>query len=114
MPDRVRQLSSDVDREIPCSLEGGALIVAETFVDPLPYELVKETLWPLLMDGKTQHETFKTLCMLRCLCKAWMLYAEQSREWQPTFDAWIIGDHCYISEFQENPYLNTSFESDPD
>ena len=114
VPDRVRQWSSDVDRETNCSSEEGVVIVAETFKDPLPRELVKETLWPLLMDGESQHKKTKTLCMLRCVCKAWMLYAEQSREWQPALDAWIIGDHRYISEFQENSYHDTSSESDPD
>ncbi|KAG0595820.1 hypothetical protein M758_UG200700 [Ceratodon purpureus] len=43
-------------------------IVAASFFDMLPEEIVKEKLWPLLMDGQTPVENFQTLCKIRCVC----------------------------------------------
>ena len=87
--------------------------MAATFLDALPDDIVKDALWPWLMNGQTPHENFKTLCLLRCVCTAWMIYAEENREWPLALQAWIKGDHRFIVAANENPYMDTNSESDP-
>ena len=113
VPEWTHQWSSETDREILSSRRDRTRVVAETFMDFLPVDLVKDKLWPCLMDGPSLHDNFKTLCLLRCVCKSWMFYAEGSKEWQPCFESWKKGAHRYIAEYDENPFLDTDSESDP-
>ncbi|KAG0574492.1 hypothetical protein KC19_VG265900 [Ceratodon purpureus] len=113
VPEWPHQWSSEVDRVISSDSEETSCL-ALTFMDLLPSDVVRQSLWPVLMNGHTAHENFKTLCLIRCVCKAWMLYAEESKEWLIALEAWKKGDHRYLSDFDENPFLDTDSESDPD
>ena len=114
VPDRKLNWTWETDRQIPrCSPNDPLPVVAATFLDALPGDVVEDALWPWLMKGQTPHENFKTLCLLRCVCTAWLIYAEESREWPLAFQAWIRGDHRFIVDANENPYLDTDSESDP-
>ena len=112
VPERVFPWTAETDRRIPCSSTDTS-VVAQTFMDSLPGDLVKQSLWPKLMNGPSAHDNFKTLCLMRCVCKAWMYYGEGSKEWPFTLEAWKKGDHRYISEYEVNPFLDTDSESDP-
>lgn len=112
--DRELNWTWETDRQIPCpSPNEPSPVVAATFLDALPDDIVKDALWPWLMNGQTPHENFKTLCLLRCVCTAWMIYAEENREWPLALQAWIKGDHRFIVAANENPYMDTNSESDP-
>ena len=96
------------------SCDDPSSVVAETFRDSLPREIVKDKIWPFLMDGQTAVDNFRVLCHVRCVCLGWMVYAEDSREWHLGFEAWKQGDHRFRSETGENPFFDTDSESDPD
>ncbi|KAG0573803.1 hypothetical protein KC19_VG210400 [Ceratodon purpureus] len=83
---------------------------AATFLDSLPREVVKDVIWPLLMDGQTPVEKLRVLCNIRCVCLGWMIYAEGSKEWPLGLEAWIQGDHRVVAATGKNPYFNTDSE----
>ncbi|KAG0591163.1 hypothetical protein KC19_1G154800 [Ceratodon purpureus] len=91
-----------------------AHVPAETFLDSLPREIVKDKIWPLLMNGETPVDKFRMLCHIRCVCVGWMVYAEGSKEWPLGLEAWIQGDHRVVAATGENPFHDTDSESDPD
>ena len=113
VPARKPEWSSELHRESP-GLSSDTVVVAERFMHHLPHDVVEEALWPVLMNGSCSHDNFKTLCLMRCVCKAWMEFSERSKEWPSALESWKKGVHRYMSDYDVNPYLDTDSESDPD
>ena len=86
-------------------------VVAETFLDAIPRELVMAKVWPRLMDGLTEVESFRICCNLRCVCTAWKAFVEGTFEWHVGFSAWCRGEHRDLFGEETDPYAETSSSS---